>query len=61
MVDVNTAPAPLGENIGGEGNLASTKRQWIAPRLARLNGRSAMSGFPGNTSDHTVHTSAILS
>jgi hypothetical protein len=61
MADLNTAPAPLGEDTGNEGVLAGAKKQWVAPRLARLNGRSAMSGFPGNTSDHTVHTSAILS
>jgi hypothetical protein len=61
MVDLNTAPAPLGEDTGDEGASAGAKKQWTAPRLARLDGRRAMTGAGGTKSDHTNATSAILS
>lgn len=59
MSSVNNDPAASGQETGAGGISADRKKHWNAPRLARLDGRSAMHGFPGATTDSATHTSAI--
>jgi hypothetical protein len=61
MVNVNAAPSPSGEDTGAPGKAAHPRKLWNAPRLVRLDGRSAMTGFGGLLSDNINHTSASVS
>jgi hypothetical protein len=53
MSDVENNRAGLGMETGAEDGTPGGKKSWRAPRITRLDGRSAQTGLGGVISDST--------